>query len=187
MKEDLKGEITDHVQSFKVVSDGWHVIRFEQGIDLAINRETGAVAVDKNGNHSLLLPYTINDADDADNGSKLTERLNFGFNGPKLAGILACAGLWEAVKKRFPGPDVSVFDQPVVDGIKAKLPGLGCMVRTAIDKDGYPKSAEWASFAHYKKLQAEEKTKAATSKKGKAAAPAETTPAAETAPAGDGW
>lgn len=176
----------DHVQSFRSVSDGWHVIEFAQGIDLAKNKE-GEISIDKNGNKSLFVPAIVNNADDPDNGINVNQRLNFGFHGEWLAGLLACVGLWEAVEKKYPGKNVSVFDTPIIEGIKARLPGNKCMARTEVDKDGYSKVREMASFVRYKELQAGDKTKAAGKKKGTSVTSVEEIKEEVSAGTGDGW
>jgi hypothetical protein len=115
----------------------------------------------------------VSDPNDPDDGANNNQFVGMEKGGPWLANILACVGLWEAVKKHFPGPDVSVFDQPVLDGIKAKLPGLKCMMKTEIEKGKgkdadrtYVRTREMASFAKYKEIEKEEKEKAAKDKKG---------------------
>jgi hypothetical protein len=185
----MREEGKDHVTTgFKVPSDGWHVCEFGQGIDFLPGKGGEGIYVNERNFKTYKFPCVVKDDQDPDDGADISQLVGMEKGGAWLANILACVGLWEAVKKRFPGPDVSVFDQPVMDGVKAKLPGLKCMMRTELDKDNRARTREMCSFARYKEIQAEEKAKAATSKKGKAATPAETTPAAETAPAGnDGW
>jgi hypothetical protein len=176
------------VGGFKVVKDGWYKGEFQQGIDYMKGKGGEGVWQDeKTGQHAYNFTIKVIDSEDpSDDGGNIGWTVFEKGGGDQLATLLEAVGLWSAICAKFPG-EVSVFDKPIMDGIKAKVPGRSCMVKSRIDKQGYPKAINFLSFSEYKKIEAEEKTKAATSKKGKAAAPAETTPAAETAPAGDGW
>jgi hypothetical protein len=179
----MKEKGTDHAKSeFKVINNGWHVFEFTDGIDYAKEKDNPSNdALDKNGNKSLLIPSIIKDSNDPDDSAKLTQRINIGFSssGGWMASLLICVGLWDAICKKFPGDDVSVFDEAVLNGIKVKLPGLSCMMRTEIDKAGYAKVVEMASFTAYKKIQTEE---AVTDKGGK-----KTAPVAAPKAAGEEW
>jgi hypothetical protein len=187
MKE--KGVDGAEVGGFKAAEDGWHKGEMQQGIDYMKGKGGEGVWQDeKTGQHAYNFPIKIVDSEDPSDGANIGWTAFEKSGGNALATLLTAVGMWDAICAKFPGDNVSVFDKPIMDGIKAKLPGRSCMVLSQVDKQGYAKAIKFASFAKYKEIQAEEKTKAATSKKGKAAAPAETTPAAETGAAGnDGW
>jgi hypothetical protein len=185
----MKEEGKDHVVTgFKIPSDGWHIVEFQQGIDFLPGKGGEGIYTNERGFKTYKLPAKVKDDTDPDNEADCSQLVGMEKGGPWMANILACVGLWEAVKKKYPGPDVSVFDQPIIDGIKAKLPGMTCMMRTELDKDGHARTREMASFAKYKEILAEQKTKAASAKSGKGATkPATEAPPAETKSEGDGW
>lgn len=191
----MKEEGQDHVVTgFKNPSDGWHIFEFKEGIDYRKNEAGDAPFVNDNGFKTLILPCVVSDPNDPDDGANNNQFVGMEKGGPWLANILACVGLWEAVKKRFPGPDVSVFDQPVLDGIKAKLPGLKCMMKTELEKGKgkdvnkvFVRTREMASFAKYKEIEKEEKEKAAANKKGSGGAVGKETQTPATEAAGNDW
>ena len=159
---------TDHVlMGFKTVSDGWHVAKFQSGIDyLPAGKDKEGLWQDDKGNKALKLPCLVDDVDDPDHEGQINIVINTGSGQKSMAGILLCVGLWDAVQKRYPGKDVTVFDAPVIEGIKVKLPGTYCMIKTEVDRNNNARPREIVSFAKYKEIEAEEKTKAAG--KGKA-------------------
>ena len=172
----MKEEGKDHVVTgFKKPVDGWHPVTFQQGIDFLPGKGGEGVYQNERGFKTYKFPALVTEPEAESDGADVSQLCGVEKGGGWLANILACVGLWEAVKKRFPDPGVSVFDAPVIEGIKGKLPGLSCMMRTEIDKDGNARVREMASFAKYKEIQAEAKAKAGKdAKKGKAetAAPA---------------
>lgn len=187
----MKEEGLDHVVTgFKVPSDGWHVVEFGQGIGFLQKKQSdgGGDYLNDTGHKTYKLPAVVKDENDPDDGADISQLVGTEKGGGWMANILACVGLWEAVKKKYPGTDVSVFDPPIIEGIKAKLPGMKCMMRTELDKDKRARTREMASFTKYKEVQAEEKTKAAGKKKGAGAVqPKEEAPAIEKATEKDGW
>ena len=179
----MKEEPTDHVViGFKVPQNGWHVAKFQEGIDyLPAGKGKDGYYQNEKGFKTLKLPCLVDDQEDPDHEAQINVLINTENGQKNMASILLCVGLWDAVTKRFPGKDVTVFDQPVIEGIKVKLPGLTCMMRTEIDKNNNASPREIVSHAKYKEIAAAEKVKAAEGKKGggkaAAAAPA---PEAET-------
>ena len=182
-------EGSDHVVStFKVPVDGWHKCQFKTGIDyLPAGKGQEGYYQDDKGNKALKLPCVVADPDDPDDGGQVNILVNMGSQQKLMTGILICVGLWEAVKKRFPDPNVSVFDPPVVEGIKLKLPELFCMIKTRVDKKGNCVHSEIASFAKYKEILAEEKAKGKKKGTQEAAVPEEAAKSGGSAPTGDGW
>ncbi len=185
----MKEEGKDHgVAGFKKAVDGWHYVEFQQGIDFLPAKGGEGIYQNERGFKTYKLPALVKEPDTESDGADVSQLVGMEKGGGWLANILACVGLWEAVKKKYPGSDVSVFDQPIIDGIKAKLPGMTCMIRTEIDKDGTVRTREIASHAKYKEILAEQKTKAAGAKSGKGTTkPTPEAPPAETKSEGDGW
>jgi hypothetical protein len=177
----MKEEPTDHVViGFKVPQDGWHQAKFQQGIDyLPAGKGKDGFYQNEKGFKTLKLPCLVDDDQDPDNEAQINVLVNTENGHKVMAGILLCVGLWEAVNKRFPGKDVTVFDQPVIEGIKVKLPGMSCMMRTEIDKNNNAAPREIVTFAKYKEIQTAAKTKAADTKKGGGKGAATTEPAPE--------
>ena len=167
MKEDGK----DRVETgFRTPGDGWHIVEFQQGIDYLPGKGGEGIYQNERGFKTYKLPALVKDDTDPDDGADISQLVGVEKGGPWLANILACVGLWDAVKAKFPGPDISVFDQPVIDGIKARLPGCTCMMKTEQykDKDDQNRARVrvMCSIAKYKEILKEEKEKAATGKKG---------------------
>ncbi len=163
----MKEQGSDYVKTgFKVPGDGWHIVEFKEGIDFLPGKGGEGIYQNERGFKTYKFPAEVKDENDPDNGADCSQLCGVEKGGIWLANILACVGLWEAAKKRFPDPNVSVFDQPVIDGVKGKLPGLQCMMRYETDKEGQARVREMASFARYKEIQAEEKSKAAKGGKG---------------------
>ncbi len=185
----MKEEGKDHVVTgFKKPNDGWHLVEFKEGIDFLPGKGGEGIYQNERGFKTYKFPAVVKDeVDDGSNDADVSQLCGVEKGGTWLANILACVGLWEAVKKKFPGENVSVFDGPVIDGIKTRLPGMSCMMRTEIDKDGNARVREMASFARYKEILAEEKAKSTGGgKKGKGKeAGTDKPPATETS--GDGW
>lgn len=186
---------SDYVKTgFKNPSDGWHVFQFKEGIDFTKDKD-GQPKLSENGFKTIMFPCVVFDEKDPDNGANNNQFVGMEKGGPWLANILACVGLWEAVTTRFPGPDVSVFDAPVLEGIKSKIHDLTCMMKTEMEKDRKTgemrcRTREMASFAKYKEIQAEEKAKAASAKAAGGAAtsnPQTTTAAPASVAAPKGW
>jgi hypothetical protein len=180
----MKEKGSDHaVSGFKVPTDGWHLVEFQDGIDYLTNKE-GVQVQNEKGFKTYKFPAIIKDDNDPDNGIANDQLAGMENGGGWVANILACVGLWDAVCKKFPGDDVSVFNQPVMDGIKVKLPGRSCMMRTEVDKDGRARTREMASLAKYKEILKEQKAKQSA----KGGAPVEG-PRGEVAAAGatDSW
>jgi hypothetical protein len=137
----MKEEPVDHLTlGFKVPANGWHVAKFQSGIDyLPAGKGKEGFYQNEKGFKTLKLPCLVDDDQDPDNEAQINVLVNTENGHKTMASILLCVGLWDAVNKRFPGKDVTVFDQPVIEGIKVKLPSLSCMMRTEIDKNDITK------------------------------------------------
>ena len=149
MKE--KGVDGAEVGGFKVATDGWHKAEFVEGIDFMRTKD-GEVWQNDQGEKAYKFPVRVIDEDENKDAI-----IGFSANtnergGNAVASLLAAAGLWDALLKKFPGDDVTVFDKPVIEGIKTKLPGRPCMVKSKVDKNGFARAVQFASFARYKEL-----------------------------------
>lgn len=169
------------VGGFKTATDGWHVIEFQEGIDFMKGKGGEGIWQDEHGNKAYNFPLKVKNADDPDDGAQIGYTAFTKGGGDGLASVLVCAGLWDAVLKAFPDPNISVFDEKVMNGVKSKLPGRSCMCRSQVDKGGFSKAVQFATFAKYKEIEAETKKKGG-GKKSEA-------PAAETKPSApaDEW
>ena len=173
MKEEPDDQV---VFGFKAPEDGWHIAKFQSGIDYLPPKGGGdGFWQDDKGNKALKLPCLVDDPEDTSNEGQISVLLNCGTDQKRMASILRVVGLWDAVVKRYPGKDVTVFDAPVVEGIKVKLPGTTCMIKTELDKNNNARPRLIVSFAKYKEIIAAEKAKAVGDKKsGKAGVSPET-------------
>jgi hypothetical protein len=162
----MKEQGSDHATlGFKKASDGWHIVSFLENIGFLPGKGGEGIYQNEKGFKTYKFPTAVKDEeDDGSNDADVNILVGTEKGGGMLANILACVGLWEAVQKKFPGDDVSVFDEPVMNGIKARLPGMSCMMRTELDKDGNVRVREMASFARYKEIIAEEKSKSGDKK-----------------------
>jgi hypothetical protein len=187
----MREEGKDHaVLGFKKANDGWHIVEFLEGIDFLPGKGGEGIYQNERGFKTYKFPTAVKDEeDDGSNGADVNILIGVEKGGPFCANVLACVGLWEKVKQKFPGDDVSVFDKAVMDGIKIKLPGMSCMMRTELDKDQNVRVREMASFAKYKEILAEEKTKGKTGggKKKDDKSTGKTEEKADAKPASDGW
>jgi hypothetical protein len=163
----MKEQGKDHVVTgFKVPQNGWHIVEFGEGIDFLTGKGGEGIYQNERGFKTYKFPAKVKDENDPDNDADISQLAGMEKGGPWVANILACVGLWEAVCKKFPGDDVSVFDKNVMDGIKSKLPGRSCMMRTEIDKDGRAQVREMCTMAKYKEVLAEQKVKSGGNKSG---------------------
>ena len=165
---------------FKLPGDGWHVVEFQEGIAFLTGKGGEGIYQNERGFKTYKFPAKVKDDGDPDDGADCSQLVGMEKGGSYLANILAAVGLWEQIEKKFPGDDVSVWDDAIMNGVKTKLPGLTCMMKTEIDKKGYLQVRQTASFKKYKEILAEEAakggSKAGKKTETKAAAPAEEAP-----------
>ena len=108
----------DHATSgFKVPSDAWHIVEFGEGIDYLPGKGGEGIYQNERGFKTYKIPAKVKDENDPDDTADNSQLVGVEKGGTWMANILACVGLWDAVCKKFPGDDVTVFDKPVMDGI----------------------------------------------------------------------
>lgn len=129
---------------FKQAEDGWHIVKFDEGIDFLKNKE-GEILTTKAGDKKWKFPMVVDDPEDESNEVKVDFITQENKRGEDMVAsyLLAC-GLLAAFEKAFPG-DVSLFEQKVIDKIKVKLPGQLVRIKTKQntykDKNGDEKVA----------------------------------------------
>lgn len=129
---------------FKQAEDGWHIVKFDEGIDYLKNKD-GEILTTKAGDNKWKFPMIVDDPNDESNEVKIdfiTQENQRGEN--MVASYLLACGLLASFEKAFPG-DVSLFEPKVIDKIKVKLPGQIVRVKTKQntykDKNGDEKVA----------------------------------------------
>ena len=169
----MREEPSDHVVTgFKVPTDGWHKVEFTTGIDWLPGKGGEGVYQNERGFKTLKLPCIVKDDADPDDGASVDQLIGMEKGHAWMAHILRCVGLWDAIEKKYPEKNKTVLDLDIVDGIKSRLAGFGCMMKTEIDKDKKVRIREMASFAKYKEILAEHlKQEAAKPKDSSAAQP----------------
>jgi len=129
---------------FKQAEDGWHIVKFDEGIDYLKNKD-GEILTTKAGDKKWKFPMIVDDPEDESNEVRIdfiTQENQRGEN--MVASYLLACGLLASFEKAFPG-DVSLFEQKVIDKIKVKLPGQLVRIKTKqntyTDKNGDEKVA----------------------------------------------
>jgi hypothetical protein len=177
-------DVKDFVDGgYKTPEDGWHKCTFKGVIGfLPAAGQAGVDYQNERGFKTLKLPCVVDDTEDEANGGQVNVLVSMESGHKKMAGILACVGLWEAVAKKYPGPDVTALDPPIIEGIKAKLPEQSCMVMTAVtEKDGRKNAngVKFCSFKYFKEHPELVKGAAPAAGKGKGKGATEAAPAAD--------
>jgi len=114
---------------FRRAEDGWHMVKFNEGIDLLTNKE-GELALSKGGEQNWKIPMVVDDVDDASHEVEIDLIVTENDKGEKmLTNILGATDLYVAFAKNFPG-DVSVFDEKCINKIKQKLPEKYWLIKT---------------------------------------------------------
>ena len=153
----MREEPSDHVVTgFKVPTDGWHKVEFTTGIDWLPGKGGEGVYQNERGFKTLKLPCIVKDDADPDDGASVDQLIGMEKGHAWMAHILRCVGLWDAIEKKYPEKNKTVLDPDIVDGIKSRLAGFGCMMKTELDKDKKVRIREMASFAKYKEILAAE-------------------------------
>ena len=114
---------------FKRAEDGWHVVRFTEGIEELKNKE-GEMVVNKGGDQLWKVPLVVDDDADISHETEIDSIAAENAKGEQLiSDFLGATGLYAAFAKAFPG-DVSVFESKCMGKVKTKLPGQFIRIKT---------------------------------------------------------
>lgn len=185
----MKEQERDGVEygGFKHFTPGWHTVIVTEGIDLLKGKDKASgdlvVWTGEKGEHAY--KFTLKCIDEDDNKDVTIDRIaNTSNGGQYVADLLSAAGLWKKVQEKFPGNDVTVFDQPVMEGIKINLPNKPFMLETDVNKDDKAFIKTVVSMAKYKEFVAARDAKGGgKAKSANTSAPA-AAPAAPATPTG---
>lgn len=129
----VNAEARGKVESgFKMAEDGWHVVTFQEGIDLLRrNTEKGEEIVkDKKGNQSWKFPLLVTDPDDPSDGIAVDSIAGENERGEQwVANLLGAASLFESFAEHYPG-ERSFFEEEIMKKVKQKLPGQIIRIKT---------------------------------------------------------
>lgn len=119
---------------FERAADGWHIVKFDEGIDYLKrkDKESGeeVLSTNKSGDKAHKLVLIVEDEEDESNGVKIDVICSENKKGEQtLTNFLGATGLFAKFVKAFPG-DVSAFDDKVMTKIKTNLPGQFLRVKT---------------------------------------------------------
>ena len=124
---------------FKRAEDGWHVVRFLEGIEELKNKE-GDMVSNKGGDQLWKVPLVVDDDADISHEIEIDSIAAENAKGEQLVSdFLGATGLYAAFAKAFPG-DVSVFESKCMGKVKTKLPGQFMRVKT--EQSPNPKSPD---------------------------------------------
>jgi len=114
---------------FKRAEDGWHVVRFLEGIEELKNKE-GDMVSNKGGDQLWKVPLVVDDDADISHEIEIDSIAAENAKGEQLiSDFLGATGLYAAFAKAFPG-DVSVFESKCMGKVKTKLPGQFIRIKT---------------------------------------------------------
>ena len=119
---------------FKRAEDGWHVVKFLEGITILQKKDGSGEMIDatnKHGDKAWKFPMVVDDETDIDSHDATVDGIaSENDKGEQLvADFLGATSLYAAFAKAFPG-EVSVFETKVMDKIKVKLPGQYLRIKT---------------------------------------------------------
>lgn len=120
-------------QGFQRAEDGWHEVKFLEGIELLM-KGTGdeqTQAYNKQGDQ--LWKFTLEVDDDTDPSHEVEIDVICAENAKgeqMVCDFLGATGLFKSFAKKFNG-DESVFDKEVMSKVKTKLPGQMMRIKTA--------------------------------------------------------
>lgn len=114
---------------FKRAEDGWHIVKFKEGIDNLKNKEQEILKT-KAGDIKWKFPMVVDDPEDENNGIEIDFITQENKRGEDMiCSFLSCVGLIEKFEKAFPG-DISLFEDKVMQKIKTQFPGQVMRVKT---------------------------------------------------------
>jgi hypothetical protein len=114
---------------FRRAEDGWHIVKFLEGIDV-LKKKEGEEAANKQGDKLWKIPLVVDDAEDESNEVQIDAIAAENKKGEQMVvDFLGATNLFAAFQKAFPG-EVSVFDAKCIDKVKVKLPGQCMRIKT---------------------------------------------------------
>lgn len=126
---------------FQQAVDGWHTVKFDEGIDYLMNKD-GEIVSNKNGDQMWKLRLIVDDEEDESNGVNVDTVVSENKKGEQMVtDFLGATGQFAAFSKAFPG-DVSVFDVNCMNKVKVKLPGQYMRIKTKQNEYKDKKSGE---------------------------------------------
>jgi len=119
---------------FKRAEDGWHIVKFAEGIDYLKSKkadtEEEIISLNKQGDKNWKIPLVVEDEDDESNEVPVDVIVAENKKGEQVVtNFLGATGLFAKFAKAFPG-DVSVFSDPVMAKLKTNLPGQFMRIKT---------------------------------------------------------
>lgn len=132
---------------FQRAEDGWHVVKFLEGIDYLKKKEGGEekISINKQGDKNWKFPMVVDDEEDISHEVEIDAIYAENAKGEQMVmNFLGATGLSAKFSKAFPG-DISVFDDKVMVKIKPTLPGQYMRIKTKQntykDKSGQEQTA----------------------------------------------
>jgi len=115
----------------KNIMEGWYIVQGMEGIEYDGER--------------IDIPFTIENKLQSEKNFKGKNSVNLTISHYKyqkhseqaLSDLLACLDVWERINFIFPEPTISIFESKVVDHLKAKVPGMFCMMHVVRDSEGF--------------------------------------------------
>lgn len=117
---------------YQAPAPGWYYMTFLDGVEITKKEDGDKVK------ESLRIPLK---ATSSYEGEAATFQMSvfiplsgetdqeIGFAKKKMADVLVNAGLYEMFDKKYPGKDMSILDQRIIDGCKIKLPEKEVLVK----------------------------------------------------------
>jgi hypothetical protein len=141
----MKKPSEDGSTEFKQITEGWHKVTFQDGIQPNIKKLD-----DGKESKTLLVPWKIEE-DSEDNGAKGAIYIPWGQTSgeQRIVDILNATVLLTAFEEKYPG-DVSAFDPQIVSQFSKRVPGKACAMRFGKQRppnDNFMEVKQIVSFA----------------------------------------
>jgi len=178
---------------FKRAGDGWHVVKFQEGITVLQKKDSDGGMVDavtKKGDKSWKFPMVVEDENDESHEASIDGIAAENDKGEQLvADFLGATSLYATFAKNFPG-EVSVFESKVMDKIKTKLPGQYMRLKTRQSPNKNSPDNPYVNIVGFGKMSDKVEELEATlfgKAESKAAGKGKADPKAAAASADEGW
>ncbi len=115
---------------FQRVKDGWHVMEFQEGIEILKDADGEEIAGAR-GDALHKIPFKVNDEEDDSHEVEFDYIATENAKGEQMiVDFLGATSLWAKFLKAFPEEDDSVFDEKCMKKLKTKLPGELMRIKT---------------------------------------------------------